>query len=45
MAFIDQKAEEHYASKSTKKSDFADDDALVGPNLTKYKEVLETARK
>ena len=40
MTFINPKADEYYASASTDKSDFVDDDALVGPNLTKYKEVL-----
>ena len=40
MGFIDQKAEEYYASAHTDQSDFIDEDALVGPNLTKYKEVL-----
>ena len=40
MGFIDQKAEEYFASAQTGKGDFEEDDALVGPNLTKYKEVL-----
>ena len=40
MGFINTETRDKYASGLTMASDFANTDALVGPNLTKFQEVL-----